>query len=253
MTELLVKYKKGRDEKNSVLCIGLDPSPEEVKEEDILNYCVDIVEKTSDYAAAYKPNSQFLLFPLTVKDLRLLNKRIRLAGCISILDHKLSDIGSTNEVAIHYIKEAGFDALTVSPFPGNIAETVAYAHRKEIGVFVLTLMSNSQAVLIQKEALINGQPLYQRIASEVGISGADGLVIGTTGHVTGEDIRITRELAGSNALFLCPGIGAQGGDLEKIMKNAGKNVLINVGRTIIGDASPKKKAEEYRDMINRYR
>ena len=253
MTDFLEKYRKIRDEKKSVLCIGLDPSPSEVREEEILQYCLELVEKTSEYAAAFKPNSQYVLFNLRVRELRELTREIRSHGCISILDHKLSDIGSSNDAAIHYIHASGFDAFTASPYPGNIKETSDQAHRQSLGVIFLGLMSNSQATWVQKDASLGGKPLFQKIAEEVRINGADGLVMGTTGHVTADDIRTARVLAGSNTLFLCPGIGAQGGEVQKAMDNSGPNVLLNVGRTITGDPSPRKRAEEYMKEMNKYR
>jgi len=133
MTDFLEKYRKARDEKNSVLCIGLDPSPSEVREEEVLQYCLEIVEKTSDYAAAFKPNSQFVLFSLRVRELRELTREIRSHDCISILDHKLSDIGFSNDAAIQNIRASGFDAFTASPYPGNIKETSDLAHREKLG------------------------------------------------------------------------------------------------------------------------
>ena len=64
---------------------------------------------------------------------------------LAILDHKLNDIGSTNNSAMYWIKEMGFDAFTFSPFAGNTKETVETAHMKDLGVIVLTLMSNPKA------------------------------------------------------------------------------------------------------------
>jgi len=58
------------------------------------------------------------------------------------LDHKLGDIGSTNESALFWISDMGFDAFTFSPFAGNIETTVDTAHKRDLGVIVLTLMSN---------------------------------------------------------------------------------------------------------------
>lgn len=250
---LLEKYKKVKTKKNSILCIGLDPVVEKTGGKDILDFCLDIIEKTSNYVAAYKPNSQFILFPLNLKQLKELNEKIHQAGCISILDHKLSDIGSSNESALHWIKKGGFDALTFSPFAGNIEEATEQAHKNNLGLFVLTLMSNPEAIWIEKETMCNGMPLYQKIAEKVKSVGVDGLVIGATGHVTEYDIRKVRELSGEDVIFLCPGIGAQGGDLEKILRNGGDNVLINVSRAIIYDKEPEKKAKEFRDLINSYR
>ncbi len=250
-------YQKTKKEKNSILCVGLDVILQNVmaegREEALIESCLDLVEKTSDYACAYKPNSQFILFDLNIKHLQKLNKKIHKEGCITILDHKLGDIGASNHSALYWIKEAGFDSFTFSPFAGNILETTTEAHRKDLGVFVLTLMSNPESAWVQKDSLRNGVPLYLEIAEKVKESRSDGVVVGATDNASIEDIKKIREKIGEDKIFLCPGVGAQGGDAEKIIKTAGENLLINVGRTIINDAHPTDAAKEYSKLFNRYR
>jgi len=57
--------------------------------------------------------------------------------------------------------------------------------------------------------------------------------------------------------LLVPGIGAQGGDVEKTVKtglNSKKSgMIINSSRGIIFNDNPKLAAKELRDTINRYR
>jgi len=258
---LLDLYRRIRYEKDSILCVGLDPAAENFSQEaisekpgeTILNFCLDIIENTSQYACAYKPNSQFLLFALDFKQLRELNKKIHERGCISILDHKLSDIGSTNLSAFYWIKKAGFDAFTFSPFAGNIREATLGAHKNNLGIFVLTLMSNPESQWIQKESERKGIPLYKEIADIVRDSRSDGIVIGATDNVSTWDIREIREIVGEDTIFLCPGIGAQGGDAEFIITSAGENSLINVSRAIINDKNPADKAREFQELFNSYR
>jgi len=240
------KYKKARDKQASMLCIGLDVPAEK---EDLASTYLELIEETSDAAAAYKLNTQFMLFRLDSDELEDINLKIHSAGCLSILDHKLSDIGSSNSSALHLAKDSGFDALTISPFPGNIKETVKEAHREMLGTFILTLMSNPEAAWIQKQANVNGKALYEKIAEEAAAAKTDGVVVGATGNASMDDIKKIRKITGEETIFLCPGIGAQGGDLEKILKYAGNNVFINVGRAIIEDKDPKKKADEYRKKI----
>lgn len=69
--------------------------------------------------------------------LRELTKKIHEEGVLAILDHKLSDIGSTNESALFWISDMGFNAFTFSPFAGNIQTTVDTAHNRDLGVIVL--------------------------------------------------------------------------------------------------------------------
>ncbi|MFH1126441.1 MAG: orotidine-5'-phosphate decarboxylase [Candidatus Altiarchaeota archaeon] len=263
-TPFIEKYLKARKKKESILCVGLDPGLRAFRKEDVvplkyekgdveqglLDYCLEMIETTADYACAIKPNSQYLLFTLGIKELKKINQKAHKEGLLSILDHKLGDIGSTNEAAFYWIKEAGFDALTFSPFAGNIQEATKAAHVSELGLLVLTFMSNVEAEWIHKKTVYEWRPLYQKIAEEIKTYGSDGAIMGSTGHVTMDDIRMVRSLIGKEKLILFPGVGKQGGNLRAVIGAGGDNVLINVGRDIIYDKNPGKKAEEYRRQIN---
>jgi orotidine-5'-phosphate decarboxylase len=270
-TLFLEKYKKTRDEKGSILCVGLDPATKELRKENIipkkymlgkeeeelgegiLNFCLEIIEKTSDHATCVKVNSQYVLFLMNLKQLKKLNERAHSLGLISILDHKLGDISESNLPALFWTKEAGFDALTFSPFAGNIEDTTRNAHKFNLGVFVLTLMSNLESVWIQKKSFFEkNRPLYQEIAKKSALAKADGLVIGATHHITEEDIKEVRKISGNERIFLFPGIGFQGGNMEKIIKSAGENLLINVSRAILYDKNPGEKAKEFNEEINKF-
>ena len=260
----LDKYKEIRGRKNSVLCVGLDPATAEMRDKDVvpskyfhgktaeeglMDYCIDIVKKTSPHTCAYKINTQYVLFNLNVEQLRKLNDVIHQCGCLSILDHKLGDIGFSNNAALFWIRESGFDALTFTPFAGNIRQATARAHELGLGIFTLTLMSNPESRWVQKDARVDRIPLYKKIAEEAGKSGSDGLVVGATEGIKGNEIRQIRETMGEDCIFLCPGIGAQAGDINKITDNAGENILVNVGRAIIYDENPEKKAGEYKRLL----
>lgn len=259
------KYEKARNEKNSIISVGLDPSLEkmlspedrpndtDVINEIFFNFCMDLIENTKDYVCAIKPNSQFVLFLLTLNQLRKINTTAHDYGLVSILDHKLGDIGSTNASALYWIKRAGFDALTFSPFAGNIKEATEQAHKNDLGLICLTLMSNPQSVWIQKDSLNNGVPLYEKIAQEIRNNGTDGCVIGATGHVTDDDIKKIRKIVGNDKVFLCPGVGAQGGDVKKLLMSAGENIVIHIGRAIMYANDQRKAAEEFYKLINKYR
>lgn len=79
------------------------------------------------------------------------------------------------------------------------------------------------------------------------------MVIGATYP---EELKKIREVA-PDMFFLVPGIGAQGGDLEKTLLNglrADKSgLLIASSRGIIFSENPKEEAQKLRDEINRYR
>jgi len=264
------RYVQLRREKNSVLCVGVDPAmPKQRKDATIpgkylsvdenearLSFCLDIIDLVKDYAVAIKPNQQYI-FGFTKEQHQKLTRHINKNGMLSVLDYKLSDISDTVASAIFHITDAGYDAITFNPLPGNLQETVQLAHGSarnmrgyELGIIVLTLMSNPEAVTFMKNAEISQMPLYKFISRQVKEFDADGCVVGATGHVTEEEIRAVREIVGIDKVFLIPGIGAQRGDVNRVLKTAGANVLINVGRDIIYSENPKRKAEEYQRTLS---
>lgn len=252
---------------NSILCIGLDPALPEQRKMNVLpakylrmkdengarlNFCLDILDQTADFCVAAKPNEQYLR-GFTTKDHKKLTDSIRRHGLLSIYDCKLGDIRDTAESALFYYQKWGYDAITFNPYPGNILEVVETAHSydRPIGIIVLTLMSNPEAETFMKNAVIAKVPLYVKVASDVKHYGADGCVVGATGHVTEREIKIIRRKAGSDKVFLVPGIGAQKGDPEKVIRAGGRNILINVGRDIMYSGNPRKKSEDYCRFFSR--
>ena len=254
------KYLKAVGEKESQLCVGLDPAlngqresqtilVDEADPQALTDYCVDFIREVSDYAAAVKPNTQYLLFHLGLKELKAINKTVHDGGMVSILDHKLSDIGSSNESAVHWIAKAGFDAVTYSPYPGNISETIKQAGKEGLGVFTLCLMSNPQAAWMQKESRYGENQVYLKVAELAASTGGEGLVVAATGEAGLDEIEALRKITGEEVIYLYPGVGAQGGSLKKIRADQG-NKLVNVGRAIMYHEDPGKKAGEYKEKIN---
>jgi orotidine 5'-phosphate decarboxylase subfamily 2 len=256
------EYERVRKEKNSILCVGIDPALPDQRRTDvikkqypgdaddvILQFTMEIIDAVADHCCAIKLNSQYILFALGQHKLESINQQIHSWGLLSILDHKLGDIGSTNESALYWIQKCGFDALTFSPFAGNIREATDMAHNRDLGIFVLDLMSNPEAEGFHKKTRFNETPLFLRIADDAKSARSDGLVVGATDHVREVDIQKIRKVTGDERIILFPGIGSQGGDSKKILENAGENILINVGRHIIFSPNPGKIAEDYNKRL----
>jgi len=263
------KFEQRLIEKDTILCVGLDPAlPKQRKKNTIpskfvkksedsearLSFCLDIIDKTSDFCIAAKPNEQYLRGFTSQQHMKLTNS-LRKEGLLSIYDCKLGDIRSTAESALYYFRKWGYDAITFNPFPGNMEEVVKISHESEpyLGIIVLTLMSNPEAEKFMRYAIVKNKPVYLAVAEDVKKYNADGCVVGATGHVTQEDIRLIRKITGNEKVFLIPGIGAQKGDPKKVIRAGGKNIMINVGRDIIYSKNPKVKAEEYFKMFNKVR
>lgn len=242
------------EEKNSLLCVGLDPAiPRQrtknvISTENRVSFMEKIIEDVAPYTSVIKMNRQYLI-GLTVDQISNLNKKIHGNNMLSIVDHKLGDIGSSNDSAIYWFKEENFDAFTFSPFAGNIKEATEMAHKQGLGIIVLTLMSNPQAI-VQKQALIEKTPLFLHIAEKCKNSKADGIVIGATGHVEEDDISKIRDRVGSEIFALVPGVGAQGGNAKTVLSYFNSKTIVNVGRMLIYSDNPGKKAKEFRDILN---
>jgi orotidine-5'-phosphate decarboxylase len=269
MTDFMEKFSMLRKEKNSILCVGLDPALPRQRSENViplkylknvdeneakLNFCLDIIEQTSDFCIAAKVNEQYVL-GFTPQQHRKLTDFIGSNGLLSIYDCKLNEIGDTAESALFYHHEWRYDAITVSPFPGNLKEIVSAAHKyqPEIGILALTIMSNPEATKYMKNAKLSGKPIYAVIAEEIKECGADGCVVGVTAHITEDDIKLIRTTVGEDRILLIPGVGAQRGDPEKAIKAGGESILINVSRDLIYSNDPRGRAEEYCKMFNELR
>ena len=255
------KYLRSIKEKGSFININLDPAlPKQRKEnlvperyllmddrESLLNFSFDIIEQVSDYCCSIKPNTQYYLGYTDI--LTKIAEKIHKEGMLAILDHKLSDIGSTNSSAIYWIKEMGFDAFTFSPFAGNIHKTVEKAHQNNLGVIVLTLMSNPEAKNLMLNTKVDGQPYYLHVAKTVKETQADGCVVGLTGFVEDKYIKSIQEAAGEKVVLLMQGIGPQGGQANKVMYAS--NPLVSLGRAVIYSSNPRAAVKKYHEVFKK--
>jgi len=256
------KYLKATKEKASHININLDPAlprqrssnviPDKYVTEDdqetLLNFSLDIIEQVGDYCCSIKPNTQYFLGNTGI--LKTIAKKIHEQGALAILDHKLTDIGSTNGSALYWIKQLGFDAFTFSPFAGNTKMTVEKAHEQDLGVIVLTLMSNPEAEKMMVDTTIDGEPYYLHTAKTVKETQADGCVVGLTCFVTDSHIKNIQQTAGDKAIFLMQGIGPQGGLANKI--RYARNPLVSLGRAVLYADDPRNAVEKYHQIFKKY-
>ncbi|MGD8565763.1 MAG: orotidine 5'-phosphate decarboxylase [Candidatus Bathyarchaeota archaeon] len=257
------KYVKTVMEKGSFININLDPAlPEQrgemvipsrfISEDDfgtLLNFSLDVIDQVSDFSCSVKLNTQYFLGAYGA--LTKIVKKIHEEGMIAILDHKLSDIGATNDSALYWISKMGFDAFTFSPFAGNINATVKNAHRRKLGVVILTLMSNPEAKKIMVDTIIDDKPYYLHIAEMVKASEADGCVIGLTDYVKDEYVKNVQKTIGGKTVVLLQGLGPQGGKIDNIKHVI--NPLVSLGRTVIYSPEPRKTLQRYREKLKSIR
>ena len=176
------------------------------------------------------------------------------AGLLLIADAKRGDVpvtarayaqGLVGETPGPYgpVKGLGADAFTANPLLGRdaLAPLLEAAGEAGAGCFVLVRTSNPGAAEVQDEPSDN--PLHERLATivdELGreMTGDSGLssVGAVTGATRPDLLERLRELM-PNAIFLLPGVGAQGGsvhDLGAAFKPHPAGGLIASSRSIVG-------------------
>jgi orotidine-5'-phosphate decarboxylase len=243
------------EERNSILCIGLDPLLERLpgvcrqKPEPLYEFCREIVEATADLAAAFKINLAFFEAHGSWgwRQLERLVAEIP-KPLLRIADAKRGDIGSSSEMYARALFEhLNFDATTVNPLLGSDS-VEPFLRDPEKGAFFLCLTSNPGAEDFQ--FFSDGSTrLHERILAAVkewNVRGNAGVVVGATRP---DHLRRLRAQA-PELPFLVPGIGAQQGDLAATVRSAvspqGDLVLINASRSILYCSSGQDFAEAAR-------
>ena len=250
------KLKTAAGTNDSMVCVGLDPDsdylPNGLKSttNPTLAFLKEIVEATKDLVCAYKPNFAFYgaLGPPGWE---------ALAGVIQaipdhipiILDYKAGDIGNTaKKYAQMAYDQLGVDAVTVNPFMGTDA-LQPFLSYKDRFAFLLCLTSNEGSSDIQRLSTKDGL-VYQRIAHQAiewQKIGPCGLVVGATHPNELSEIRAIVP----NMPFLIPGVGSQGGDAAKVVKNGadseGAGILVNASRSILFASGESNFAQAARE------
>jgi len=248
------------------VCVGIDPSFDEFPESyirrcelartaawrEVFNFNRAIVDATHDIAAAYKLNpAHYLASDRGGHGISALHLTCDYINKIAphvpvILDCKAIDIAKSSAKYANYAFDIlGVNAVTVVPYFGREA-LLPFLERKDKGVFVLVSSSNRGAEEIQNLQVYVGEeiierpmrfehiavhrPLYLVIARHIAefwnINGNCMVVAGATRL---EELWRVREVVG-NMTILAPGVGTQGGDLEKavagVVSRRGRDFLI---------------------------
>jgi orotidine-5'-phosphate decarboxylase len=254
----------------TVLCVGLDLDPDALPEgfspdlDGVERFAELILEEASPVAAAVKPNLAFFEAFGSAGLAALERLRARIPADIPvIMDAKRGDIGTTAaRQAVALFDALGADAVTVSPYLG--AEAIApLLGRLDRFAYVLCRTSNPGAGEVQDLELVpdgdagaRGERVHERIARLAtgwGPGGTVGLVVGATAP---EELATIRAIA-PGLPFLVPGVGAQGGAIDPVLRHGpaaadpgsagtGGGLLVNISRGIAEaamEAGPGDPAE----------
>lgn len=253
------------DEKKFV-CVGLDSDLEKIPtaaqkgstRETIVAFNRAIIDATKDLVCAYKPNSAFYeahgdegWAALRETAQYILEQA---PDAPVILDAKRADIGNTNNGYVDSIfRHLQMDAVTVHPYLGGEA-LKPFLEQKDKGIIVLCRTSNGGSGELQ-DLITDGEPLYKKVAHLVAekwnTNGNCGVVAGATYP---EELKDIRAIVGEVPILI-PGIGAQGGDLEKAVEagksSTGRGMIISAARSIIFASQAADFAERAREETQR--
>lgn len=276
------------EERRSQVCLGLDPDPASLPDDGggdpspdatvaaaaaVASHCRSLIAAAGPACVAVKP--QLACFErLGAPGREALGevcKAAREAGLLVVADGKRGDVPTT---AMAYAQSLigetptpwgpvpglGADAVTANPLMGGdaVEPLIEQAARAGAGVFCLVRTSNPGAADFE-DLDAGGRPLHEhlaafvaersgRLAGESGLSGMGAVVGATEPHHLGR----MRELM-PEAVFLVPGVGAQGGRPEDLgpalAPGRRASILVAAARSIAGAPDPGAAAEELRSAL----
>ena len=231
--------------KRSVLCVGLDTDLEKIpahllhEEDPVFTFNKAIIDATAASTVAYKPNIAFYE-SMGVKGWQSLEKTIqyldeRYPEIFTIADAKRGDIGNTSKMyAKAFFENMNFDSVTVAPYMGEDSVT-PFREFPNKWVILLGLTSNKGAFDFQFIENAEGEALFESVVKKAQEWATADQLMFVLGATKTEHLARLRAIAPDH-FFLVPGVGAQGGSLEEVLKQATNKdfgVLVNSTRGII--------------------
>ncbi len=230
--------------KKSFLCVGLDTDINKIPqdllalEDPVFEFNKQIINKTAEFAVAYKPNTAFYEV-YGAKGWQSLERTIQYIkinhpDIFIIADAKRGDIGNTSaNYAKAFFNTLKADALTVAPYMGKDS-VEPFLDFEDKWVILLALTSNKGSQDFQY--LNTGKRLlYQQVLKTATTWASSEKMMFVVGATHPEELGEIRQLL-PDYFFLVPGVGAQGGDLQTVAKyglNKECGLLVNSSRGII--------------------
>ena len=239
--------------KKSFLCVGLDTDINKIPsflldfDDPIFEFNKRIIDATHELCIAYKPNIAFYE-ALGSKGWDSLKKTVDYIPeeIFTIADAKRGDIGNTSKMyAEAFFNTYNFDSITLSPYMGEDSITPFLKFQDKWSI-VLALTSNKGALDFQKLRYNENSFYYEKVLNQVSKWGDVNNTMFVVGATKSSDLKNIRNIVPDHFL-LVPGVGAQGGDLNEVVKNGINNdigLIINSSRGIIYAGSEKDFAEK---------
>ncbi|MEX0788159.1 MAG: orotidine-5'-phosphate decarboxylase, partial [Anaerolineales bacterium] len=241
-------------ETGSLLCVGLDPPESLGGAGEARAACFGWIDATAPSACAFKVNSAFFEI-YGAEGWEALRRVIQHVPpeIPVILDAKRGDIASTARAyARAGFESLGAGAMTVSPYLGSDS-WLPFLENPEKAIFLLCKTSNPGADEFQTLPLASGEPLYLHLAREC-LSKASGGAVGLVVGATDPDALAQVRTALPKVWILAPGVGAQGGDLERAvaagLREDGLGILVPISRALASASDPRAEAQRLAEAIH---
>ncbi len=247
-------------EKQSFLCVGLDPDVKKIPQcvvdeckadldEDeeyddslaIILFNQYIIDATAPYCVAYKPNLAFYeslgAMGMVAYEETVAYIRENYPTHFIIADAKRGDIGNTSKMYARsfFEDDAKVDAVTVAPYMGedSVSPFLGYDDK---WVILLALTSNKGSHDFQLMEDKNGERLFEKVLKQSQQWGNEENMMYVVGATQGQMFEDIRKIV-PNHFLLVPGVGAQGGSLQEVCKYGmipgDCGLLVNSSRGII--------------------
>lgn len=230
--------------KKSFLCVGLDTDINKIPqdllalEDPIFEFNKQIINKTAEFAVAYKPNTAFYemngakgwqSLERTIQYIKINHPEIFI-----IADAKRGDIGNTSaNYAKAFFNTLKADALTVAPYMGKDS-VEPFLNFEDKWVILLALTSNKGSQDFQY-LNVGERMLHQQVLQTAATWATSEQMMFVVGATHPEELGEIRKIL-PDYFFLVPGVGAQGGDLQAVARhglNKDCGLLVNSSRGII--------------------
>ncbi len=255
MSNLINKWHELREEKQSNIVAGLDPAVFEMGRNekglpegaDKLEWSLRYIEAVAPYVLCIKPNAGYFGNVGERTMLKQIVEYAKLLGLLTLIDTKIADIGSTSDAWMWDYSQLGFDAITIAPYAGNVEQMVEYAHARELGVITMGLMSNQEYRTEMNFKNESGTALWKSRVERGLTAGVDGLVVGGTYTKNDSEFMEFVELTkDTEVLYLVPGIGMQGGQVEDFLASGidPKRCMVSSTRGLMFPSGSNSTPEE---------
>jgi orotidine-5'-phosphate decarboxylase len=256
----LSELQKNIELKKTYLCLGLDTDIEKLPAhlnkypDPVFEFNKSLIDRLHNKIVAIKINTAFYEsngiegWSSMTKTIDYINDNF--PDIFTIADAKRADIGNTsNMYAKAFFEKLNFDSITISPYMGNDSVNQFLKYEDKY-VILLALTSNEGSSDFQIP-----NDLYLNVIAKSQSWEESSKLMYVVGATKDDYFQKIRALI-PDSFLLIPGVGSQGGDMNKVVKNltkTSKNILINVSRAIIYASNSTDyldKAEESVDYLN---